>query len=333
MEGYYARSKQELQKWVDEQREIIRKTGIDVMGDFEKILSQMDKEVSAEFISQYNQKQSEYRNRILNAQATGGDEAAQNETVAILREQLAEFDSYAAAYRAMGDSAIEIDNRRLEMLIRLHDEMNKGAQKEAQSMQMSFQTASDLAGALAGLAEEAGAGAPVVAVLGMAQAIASMGAALSKAFSTGNIWEGIAASITAIATITSVISQMKSLNSTAAEEGAKYHYARGGLVTGPGTGTSDSIPARLSNGEAVMTARAVVDWGPVLSMMNVSSGGNAIPTRHLPEKSSGMRQMEHMFERVMRRLPNPVVTVRDINNGQRRVKVQDETARYAGRKR
>lgn len=334
MEGYYARSKQELQKWVDEQREIIRKTGIDVMGDFEKILSQMDKEVSAEFISQYNQKQSEYRNRILNAQATGGDEAAQNETVAILREQLAEFDSYAAAYRAMGDSAIEIDNRRLEMLIRLHDEMNKGAQKEAQSMQMSFQTASDLAGALAGLAEEAGAGAPVVAVLGMAQAIASMGAALSKAFSTGNIWEGIAASITAIATITSVISQMKSLNSTAAEEGAKYHYARGGLVTGPGTGTSDSIPARLSNGEAVMTARAVVDWGPVLSMMNVSSGGNAIPTSHLPERrAGGMREMEQMFERVMRRLPNPVVTVRDINNGQRRVKVQDETARYAGRKR
>lgn len=333
MEGYYARSKQELQKWVDEQREIIRKMGIDVTGDFEKILSQMDKEVSAEFISQYNQKQSEYRNRILNAQATGGDEAAQNETVAILREQLAEFDSYAAAYRAMGDSAIEIDNRRLEMLIRLHDEMNKGAQKEAQSMQMSFQTAGDLAGALAGLAEEAGVGAPVVAVLGMAQAIASMGAALSKAFSTGNIWEGIAASITAIATITSVISQMKSLNSTAAEEGAKYHYARGGLVTGPGTGTSDSIPARLSNGEAVMTARAVVDWGPVLSMMNVSSGGNAIPTRHLPEKSSGMREMEQMLRRVMRGMPNPVVTVRDINNGQRRVKVQDETARYAGRKR
>lgn len=334
MEGYYARSKQELQKWVDEQREIIRKTGIDVMGDFEKILSQMDKEVSAEFISQYNQKQSEYRNRILNAQATGGDEAAQNETVAILREQLAEFDSYAAAYRAMGDSAIEIDNRRLEMLIRLHDEMNKGAQKEAQSMQMSFQAASDLAGALGGLAEEAGASAPVVAMLGIAQAIASMGAALSKAFSSSaTVWDGIAGAVAAISTITTIISQIKSLNSTAAEEGAKYHYARGGLVTGPGTGTSDSIAARLSNGEAVMTARAVVDWGPVLSMMNVSSGGNAIPTRHLPEKSSGMRQMEQMFERVMRRLPNPVVTVRDINNGQRRVKVQDETARHTGRKR
>lgn len=135
----------------------------------------------------------------------------------------------------------------------------------------------------------------------------------------------IAAVLSAIAQAYQVLNQ--------AEKPATPKFARGGLVTGPGTGTSDSIAARLSNGEAVMTARAVVDWGPVLSMMNVSSGGNAIPTRHLPEKSSGMRQMEQMFERVMRRLPNPVVTVRDINNGQRRVKVQDETARYTGRKR
>ena len=127
----------------------------------------------------------------------------------------------------------------------------------------------------------------------------------------------IAAVLSAIAQAYQVLNQ--------AEKPATPKFSRGGLVTGPGTGTSDSIPARLSNGEAVMTARAVVDWGPVLSMMNVSSGGNAIPTRHLPEKSSGMRQMEQMFERVMRRLPNPVVTVRDINNGQRRVKVQDET--------
>ena len=33
-----------------------------------------------------------------------------------------------------------------------------------------------------------------------------------------------------------------------------YH---GGEVTGPGTGTSDSVPARLSDGEFVMTAKAV----------------------------------------------------------------------------
>ena len=33
--------------------------------------------------------------------------------------------------------------------------------------------------------------------------------------------------------------------------------ARGGKINGPGTGTSDSIPARLSDGEFVMTAKAV----------------------------------------------------------------------------
>jgi hypothetical protein len=32
---------------------------------------------------------------------------------------------------------------------------------------------------------------------------------------------------------------------------------QGGEVTGPGTGTSDSVPARLSDGEFVITAKAV----------------------------------------------------------------------------
>ena len=36
-----------------------------------------------------------------------------------------------------------------------------------------------------------------------------------------------------------------------------FKYEVGGEVTGPGTGTSDSVPARLSDGEFVLTARAV----------------------------------------------------------------------------
>lgn len=42
-----------------------------------------------------------------------------------------------------------------------------------------------------------------------------------------------------------------------------YHYgfSRGGLVRGPGTSTSDSIPARLSDFEFVMPASAVKHWG------------------------------------------------------------------------
>src|SRR4029077_11627735 len=38
--------------------------------------------------------------------------------------------------------------------------------------------------------------------------------------------------------------------------------ASGGYVRGRGTGTSDSILARLSNGEFIMRARAVDHWGP-----------------------------------------------------------------------
>jgi hypothetical protein len=38
-------------------------------------------------------------------------------------------------------------------------------------------------------------------------------------------------------------------------------FASGGYISGPGTSRSDSIPARLSNGEFVLTARAVRKWG------------------------------------------------------------------------
>jgi len=39
-------------------------------------------------------------------------------------------------------------------------------------------------------------------------------------------------------------------------------FAAGGMVNGPGTATSDSIMARLSDGEFVMRAAAVRAWGP-----------------------------------------------------------------------
>ncbi len=67
-------------------------------------------------------------------------------------------------------------------------------------------------------------------------------------------------------------------------------FVSGGLVTGSGTGTSDSITAKLSNGEAVMTARAVANWGDSLSAINVSSGGNAIPTNNLPQKGGRLER-------------------------------------------
>lgn len=63
-----------------------------------------------------------------------------------------------------------------------------------------------------------------------------------------------------------VIDYMKSRGMTPA---TPINRAAGGLVTGPGTGKSDSIPARLSNGEFVINADMVKKLGlPFLNKLN-----------------------------------------------------------------
>lgn len=52
-------------------------------------------------------------------------------------------------------------------------------------------------------------------------------------------------------------------------------FKQGGYVSGPGSGTSDSIPARLSNGESVMNANTTAMFAPLLSHLNVLGGGVA----------------------------------------------------------
>ena len=81
-----------------------------------------------------------------------------------------------------------------------------------------------------------------------------------------------------------------------------------------------------------MTARAVSDWGPILSAMNVSSGGNAITTRNLPERNDGMRGIVEALKEAVSELPAPQVAVTDINNGQRRVNVSTNLARLGGKR-
>tara|TARA_R100001440_G_scaffold15293_2_gene25997 strand:- start:18738 stop:20471 length:1734 start_codon:yes stop_codon:yes gene_type:complete len=49
--------------------------------------------------------------------------------------------------------------------------------------------------------------------------------------------------------------------------------ARGGIIRGYGSGTSDSIPARLSRGEVVINAKSAKAFRPLLSSINVAGGG------------------------------------------------------------
>jgi len=60
-------------------------------------------------------------------------------------------------------------------------------------------------------------------------------------------------------------------------------YAAGGVIRGPGSGTSDSIPAMLSNGEAVIPAKQVKKYGGFIQSMisgNVPgfAGGVILPS-------------------------------------------------------
>lgn len=55
-------------------------------------------------------------------------------------------------------------------------------------------------------------------------------------------------------------------------------FARGGILDDPslpGTGTSDSIPARLSKGESVINAKSTKMFAPILSKINQAGGGVA----------------------------------------------------------
>lgn len=151
-------------------------------------------------------------------------------------------------------------------------------QQEWEKQQLAMDTASafgsvvsSVGNMLAAFGKENKELAQLSKVIALAQIAIETGVATAKGISSAMsvpFPANLAAIATTIATImagiTSAISTVKSAK-----------FASGGLVTGPGTGTSDSIPARLSNGESVMTARTTSMFGPLLSSLNQAGGGVA----------------------------------------------------------
>ena len=68
----------------------------------------------------------------------------------------------------------------------------------------------------------------------------------------------------------------------------KSMFADGGLVRGPGTGVSDSISARLSNGESVINARSTAQFGGLLSLINEAGGGKPFAGGGVAGSGGGM---------------------------------------------
>lgn len=129
----------------------------------------------------------------------------------------------------------------------------------------------------------------------------------------------IAAIATTVATILStIVSAVKTVKSA--------KFAEGGLVEGAGTGTSDSIAARLSNGESVMTAKTTEMFAPLLSTLNQLGGGVPIQVQQQGTQQLGEEVLARAFARGAASLPSPVVSVVDINDVQGRVRVIEQEA-------
>lgn len=130
-------------------------------------------------------------------------------------------------------------------------------------------------------------------------------------------WAGVASAAAKLALIKAAF---------AAAKAAVKGFSTGGYVQGSGTGTSDSIPARLSNGESVMTAKTTSMFSPILSAFNQLGGGVPIVVNN-GGSNIGMDMLAAAVARGYQMAPQPVVSVEEINRTQRRVQTIENIGR------
>ena len=120
-------------------------------------------------------------------------------------------------------------------------------------------------------------------------------------------------------------------------------FAEGGHVKGKGTGTSDSIPSFLSNGEYVIKEKVVKEYGvdffdrinfgnklPFLDGIHFAQGGYVQSVLQTPnfttENTFDYDLMKDMMSEAVSEV-QPIVSVREINAVQKRVQVKETISR------
>jgi len=235
-------------------------------------------------LEEYNLKQQQLKAEYdLDMQRLANEEGA-DELIKLRRQQFTkdmtdletqwEADAQAAAdalfEENMANIQAELEARKAAFEEQKAQELEK--QQLAEETALAFgSVAGSIAGMLQTFGEENRELARLSKVIALAQIAIETGVATAKGISAA-MSVPFPANLAAIATtVTTIISGMTSAISTV--KGAKF--ASGGLVVGPGTATSDSIPARLSNGESVMNAKSTAMFGPLLSSLNQAGGGVA----------------------------------------------------------
>lgn len=258
-----------------------------------------------------------YQARVLEATTEQERLAAQLEQAKFLRD---------SARQQEGESAEAFRVRQLELQAQYVAAQKALADKEVAIQRAKFAAIGGALGAASQLlcqfSGESKAAAVASKALALGQIAVSQGVAIAEGVKQAQsvpFPANIAAIATTVATILStIVSAVKTVKSA--------KFAEGGLVEGAGTGTSDSIAARLSNGESVMTAKATEMFAPLLSTLNQLGGGVPIQVQQQGTQQLGEEVLARAFARGAASLPSPVVSVVDINDVQGRVRVIEQEA-------
>lgn len=220
-----------------------------------------------------------------------------------------------------GESLEAFNLRKLETEDAYIDAKQALSQKEVEIEQVKFQAAADITNAMSSLADAAGEQSRTLAIASKVLALGEIAINTGKAIAAGIAQAqsvpfpgNIAAIATTIATIVANIA-------TATKTVKSAKFAVGGEVTGPGSGTSDSIPAQLSNGESVITAKATSMFAPILSSFNMMGGGVPINLTASSNQTMGEDMLARAVAKGVQMMPRPVVSVEEINSVGKRVEV------------
>ena len=242
------------------------------------------------------------------------------------------LEAYQMAVDKANMAIIESDKKRSQQQKALADYDRKVQEDKYNAIMGTLNSMQSL---MEAIGEDNEAAAKASKVLALAQIAVETGVALAKGINASQDIPYPGNLIAMATTIASVLGGIASAISTV--KSAKF--ATGGYVQGAGTATSDSIPARLSNGESVMTAKATSMFYDTLSAMNVAGGGIPFPKsgskRNFAtggvvsgEAISNTRQAQQMQDMVTTLVENiqPVVSVKEITNVSNRVKVKERIA-------
>ena len=311
---------QQLQAQYEAELSSTEQTGKMKLAIKTKYNTQMDELIAAHEQDIINKQQEAMRIRFETEIAQAYDN--EEEILRIRTEQKkAELDSLQ---QMEGESIEAFNLRKLEAQNAYLESKKELSDKETEIEQAKYEAMEQVTNGLVALTEQIGESdrgfAMASKMLALAEIAINSGKAIAKMVSaeSGKGILGIATMASGIATILSNIA-----NAVKIVKSAKF--AEGGLVTGPGTGTSDSIPAQLSNGESVITAKATSMFAPILSSFNMMGGGVPINVTATNNQTLGEDMLARAVAKGMMMAPAPVVSVEEFTSVANRIKYIEES--------